>query len=150
MKKVLNKISQGRQFLFRPPTKGIEFLSGISLFFFGLVMSINNSSLLTNQFYKNFTFVGPSWIWIFVMSLGIIQLNALRKDTLESNILSAIVLKVSSLVWCLLALTFGSGYPPLNTAFFTYLSLSCITLLAGYELEVQNDYELLIREEIRK
>jgi hypothetical protein len=150
MKRVVNKVNELRRCIFDKPTKSIQFLNGMLLILFGLVFLLNGTALKTQKFYGNFDLIGPTWVWIFVLCLGIIQLNALRKDTLESNILSAIVLKISSLIWCVLAITFGSDYPPLSTAFFNYLSLSGITLLASYELEVQNNYELLIREEIRK
>ena len=150
MKRILLKANQGRVYLFQHPTKSIEILSGLLSVFFGLVFFINGKSLIKNEFYRSFDYVGPMWIWWLVILLGTTQLNASRKDTLESNILSAITLKVNSLVTFIIALMFAADYPPLGTGFFTYSILSGFYLLAGIELSVQNTYELLIRTENRK
>lgn len=150
MKRIIIKVNQARKYLFHVPTKSIEFISGICSLFFGLVFIINGNSLVKNEFYQSFDYVGPMWIWWLVILLGIIQLNASRKDTLESNILSAITLKVSALVTFIIALMFAADYPPLGTGFFTYSVLSGFYLLAGIELSEQNTYELLIRTENRK
>lgn len=150
MQRVIKKINQGRVYLFQHPTKSIEILSGLLSLFFGIVFIINGNLLIKNEFYQSFDYVGPMWIWWLVILLGIIQLNASRKDTLESNILSAITLKVSALVTFIIALMFAADYPPLGTGFFTYTILSGFYLLAGIELSVQNTYELLIRSENRK
>lgn len=150
MQRVIKKINQGRVYLFQHPTKSIEILSGLLSVFFGIVFIINGNLLIKNEFYQSFDYIGPMWIWWLVILLGIIQLNASRKDTLESNILSAITLKVSALVTFIIALMFAADYPPLGTGFFTYTILSGFYLLAGIELSVQNTYELLIRSENRK
>ena len=150
MQRIVKKINQGRVYLFQHPTKSIEILSGLCSVFFGLVFVINGNSLVKNEFYQSFDYVGPMWIWWLVILLGTIQLNSSRKDTLESNILSAITLKVNALVTFIIALMFAADYPPLGTGFFTYSILSGFYLLAGIELSVQNTYELLIRTENRK
>lgn len=150
MKRIVKKINQGRAYLFQHPTKSIEILSGLLSLFFGIVFIINGNLLIKNEFYQSFDYIGPKWIWWLVILLSTIQLNASRKDTLESNILSAITLKVNALVTFIIALMFAADYPPLGTGFFTYSILSGFYLLAGIELSVQNTYELLIRSENRK
>lgn len=149
MQRVVKKINQARKYLFHVPTKSIEFISGLCSLFFGLVFMINGNALVKNRFYESFNYIGPNWIWWLVFLLGIIQLNAMRKDTLESNILSAITLKVNALVTFIIALMFASEFPPIGTGFFTYGVLSAMYLLAGIELSEQNTYELLIRSENR-
>ena len=150
MKRILLKVNQGRVYLFSTPTKAIEALNGLTLSLFGLVFLINGATLGQYKFYVNFMYMGPSWIWWVVMLLGITQLNAARKDTLESNMMSAICLKLSALVWFVISLMFGSDYPPLSTGFFTYMSFSLLNVLGGFHLSAQNTYELLMRNEYRK
>lgn len=149
MKRIVKAVNQGREYIFHIPTKSIELLNGLTAFFFAIVFMVNGATLSEHKFYLNFKYAGPSWIWIIVLILSIIQLNAMRKETLESNILSAIVLKVSALFWFMAALMFGSDYPPLSTGFFTYSILSFITVLAGYEISAQNTKQLLKRAECR-
>ena len=150
MKRIIMRVNQGRRFLFHLPTKSIEFLNGLLALMFGLVFMMNGSSLVQYKSYVAFTYVGPVWLWFVISMIGVFQLNAMRKETLESNMLSAIVLKVSSLLWFLVAILFGSTYPPLSTGFFTYLIISLVCVLAGYELSAQNTYELLLRKEYRE
>lgn len=149
MKRIINKVHEGREYLFSTPTKAIEFLNGICALMFGLVFLMNGSTLGKFKFYLSFAYVGPLWVWWFVVILGAVQLNAMRKDTLESNMLSAIFLKLSALMWFLSALMFGSDYPPLSTGFFTYVNFSLVTVLAGFHLSIQNTFELLLRDEVR-
>lgn len=150
MKRIILKVNQGRQYLFSTSTKSIEFLNGLSAFLFGLVFLLNGAALGNYKFYLNFNYIGPIWVWWFVVILGAIQLNSMRKDTLESNMISAIALKLSALMWFMSALMFGSDYPPLSTGFFTYLSFSLVMVLAGFHLSAQNTYELLLRNENRE
>ena len=149
MQRVIKKINRARSYLFKLPTKSIELLSGLCSMFFGLVFIVNGRAIKETHSFVNFEYIGPDWIWWLVLLLGIMQLNAMRKDTLESNIMSAICLKVSSLVSFVIALMFASNFPPISTGFFTYTILSGLYILAGIELSEQNTYELLIRSENR-
>lgn len=149
MKRIIMKVNQGRRYLFSTPTKAIEFLNGLATILFGLVFLLNGSILGKFKLYLNFNYVGPLWVWGIVVMLGMVQLNSMRKDTLESNMLSAITLKVSALVWFLIAIMFGADYPPLSTGIGTYFSMGVVFVLAGLHLSGQNEYELLIREEYR-
>ena len=88
-------------------------------------------------------------MWWLAVIIGLIQLNAMRRDTLESNTVSAIFLKVAALMCFLIALMFGSDYPPLSTGVGTYLAMCLVNLMAGFHLSAQNDYEFLIREQYR-
>ena len=149
MQRVVKKVNQGRAYLFSTPTKAVEFLNGCCMFFFGLVFIFNGAALGQFKFYMNFTYIAPPWLWWLAIVIGLIQLNSMRRDTLESNIMSVLMLKLSSLVWFVFAVLFGSEYPPLSTGFFTYTWVSFICLMAGFHLGGQNTYELLIREEYR-
>lgn len=149
MQKIINKTNQFRRYLFSTPTKAIEFLSGLSTTLFGLIFLLNGNLLGKYKLYLSFNYVGPLWVWGIVVIIGLIQLNAMRRDTLESNTISAINLKVTAVVWFLIGVMFGADYPPLSTGVGTYFSMSLVNLMAGFHLSAQNDYEFLIREEYR-
>lgn len=149
MRRIIKKINQGREFLFSTPTKSIEFLNGLCILFFGLVFLFNGASLGEHKFYISFTFIAPPWLWWICVIVGVTQLRAMNKDTLESNMMSVLMLKSSALLWFLFAILFGAEYPPLSTGFFTYLWFSMVSLMAGFHLSAQNTFELLLREEYR-
>lgn len=149
MKHIISKANQFRKYLFSTPTKSIEFLNGLSMTLFGLIFLFNGSILSKHKIYLNFNYMGPIWVWWLTVIIGLIQLNAMRRDTLESNTVSAIFLKVSALMWFLIALMFGADYPPLSTGVGTYLAMCLVNIMAGFHLSAQNDYEFLIREEYR-
>ena len=149
MNKVILKVNQGREFLFSTPTKSIEFLNGLCILFFGLVVLLNISSLGTYKFYASFSSIAPIWVWWISIIVGFIQLKNIGRDTLESNIMSVLMLKVSAFLWLLFAILFGAEYPPLSTGFFTYLWFSVVCLLGGFNLGAQNTYELLLRDAYR-
>lgn len=149
MKRVILKVNQGREFLFSTPTKSIEFLNGLCTLFFGLVFLLNGASLGTYKFYVSFTNIAPPWLWWICVIVGFIQIKSLSKNTLESNIMSVLMLKISAFLWLLFAILFGAEYPPLSTGFFTYLWFSVTCLLGGFHLGAQNTYELLLREAYR-
>lgn len=110
---------------------------------------INGASLGTYKFYVSFTSIAPPWLWWICIIVGFIQLKSLSKNTLESNIMSVLMLKISAFLWLLFAILFGAEYPPLSTGFFTYLWFSVVCLLGGFHLGAQNTYELLLREAYR-
>lgn len=149
MKHVIRKANQFRKYLFSTPTKSIEFLSGLSMTSFGLIFLFNGSILSTHKIYLRFNYIGPIWVWWLAVIIGLIQLNAMRRDTLESNTVSAIFLKVAALMCFLIALMFGSDYPPLSTGVGTYLAMCLVNIIAGFHLSAQNDYEFLMREKYR-
>lgn len=149
MKRISMKVNYARRYLFSTPTKAVEFLNGLALTLFGLVFLLNANMLGKYKLYLNFNYVGPLWVWGIVVFIGLVGLNSMRKDTLESNMLSAITLKVSSLIWFLIAVMFGADYPPLSTGIGTYFSMGVVNVLAGLHLSGQNEFELLVREEYR-
>ena len=148
MKRIIIKVNQGRNYLFSTSTKPIQFLNGVISLFFGLVYLISGSSLSRLKIYLNFTYVGPIQIWWILVFLGILQLNYVRKDTLDSNIKSALVMHCCALMWFVISILFGSNYPPLSTGFFTYFWLSVVCSLTALQLDSQNAYELLMRKEL--
>lgn len=150
MKHIISKANQFREYLFSTPTKPIEFLNGVVSLFFGLVYIINGSSLNQLKIYLNFSYMGPIWIWWIVVFLGILQLNYMRKDTLDSNIKSALVTHTCALMWFVISVLFGLDYPPLSTGFFTYFWLSVVCSLTALHIDKKNAYELLIRKELEE
>ena len=94
--------------------------------------------------------MGPIQIWWIVVFLGILQLNYARRDTLDSNIKSALVMHCCALMWFVISILFGSNYPPLSTGFFTYFWLSVVCSLTALQLDSQNAYELLMRKELEE
>ena len=149
MKTVIKKVNKARNFLYSTPTKIIEFLTGICSLSFGLVYALNGESLNRLKVYFSFAYVGPIWIWWVMVILGILQLNYMRKETLDSNIKSALTMHVSAVIWFIIAIMFVTDYPPLSTGFFTYFWFSAICSLTALQIDSQNTYELLIRKETK-
>ena len=150
MQRIIKRVNRGSNYLFSTPTKPIQFLNGVVSLFFGLVYLINGSSLNQLKIYLNFSYMGPIWIWWVVVFLGILQLNYMRKDTLDFNIKSALVMHTCALMWFVISILFGSDYPPLSTGFFTYFWISVVCSLAALQLDNRNTYELLIRKELEE
>lgn len=150
MKRIIKKVNQGRNYLFSTPTKPIQFLNGVISLFFGLVYLISGPTLNQLKIYLNFSYMGPIQIWWIVVFLGILQLNYARKDTLDSNIKSALVMHTCALMWFVISVLFGSNYPPLSTGFFTYFWLSLVCSLTALQIDNQNAYELLMRKELEE
>lgn len=150
MQRIIKKVNRGRNYLFSTPTKPIEFLNGLLSVFFGLVYLINGSSLSQLESYLNFSYMGPIWIWWIVVFLGMLQLNYMRRDTLDFNIKSALVMHTCALMWFVISVLFGSNYSPLSTGFFTYFWLSAVCSLTALQLDNRNTYELLIRKELEE
>lgn len=146
----INMISRGRAYIFSPTTKAIEFLNGLCLFFFSGVLSINGFLETNISHYIYFDYVDTPWIAIGMFVLSIIQLWVFTKSTLESNILSVIVLRLSSFTWVMWGLFFGTEYIFRSTGFFTYLSIALVCLLASFEQGVINRYEDATRKNCRK
>ena len=149
MQRIIKTVNRGREYIYSTPTKAMELLNGLFSSFFCLVFLINGDTLSGFRIYINFNYLGPKWFWIFMLFIGLAQLNYMRKDTLESNIKSALVMHISSVNWLVVAIMFGSIYPPLSTGFFTYSWFSVISCLTALHLDSQNTYELLIRKEIK-
>ena len=150
MKRIIIKVNQGRNYLFSTATKPIQFLNGVLSLFFGIVYLINGSTLNQLKIYLNFSYMGPIWIWWVVIFLGILQLNYMRRDILDSNIKSALVMHTCALMWFVISILFGSDYPPLSTGFFTYFWISVVCSLTALQIDNQNTYELLIRKELEE
>ena len=106
VKKIIIKVNQGRNYLFSTATKPIQFLNGVVSLFFGLVYIINGASLNQIKVYLNFAYMGPIWIWWVVVFLGILQLNYMRRDALDSNIKSALVMHTCALMWFVISILF--------------------------------------------
>ena len=150
MQRIIKKVNKGRNYLFSTPTKPIQFLNGVLSVFFGLVYLINGASLNQLKSYLNFSYMGPIWIWWIVVFLGILQINYMRRDTLDFNIKSALVMHTCALMWFVISILFGSDYPPLSTGFFTYFWLSVVCSLTALQIDNQNAYELLMRKELEE
>lgn len=150
MQRIAKKVNIGSNYLFSTPTKPVQFLNGVLTTFFGLVYLINGSVLNQLKTYLNFSYIGPIWIWWLVVFLGILQLKYMRKDTLDSNIKSALVMHTCALMWFVISILFGSNYPPLSTGFFTYFWFSVVCSLTALQIDNQNTYELLMRKELEE
>ena len=149
MKRIIIKANQARNYVFSTPTKSVEFLTAFLAISFGLVFLINGSALSALKLYLNFAYIGPIWIWVASVLLGLLQLKYACSDTLESNIKSALTMHTCAVMWFILSLMFGSDYPPLSTAFTTYMCISIMCSLTAFHLDAQNTYELLLRKEIK-
>lgn len=142
-------IIKSRQYIFGLPTKGIELFSGICAFFFSMVFLIGGSLPERFNVYKNFEYIDHPIVWVGMLAISIVQLRVVWKDTLESNIASAILLRVSCFIWFVCALLFGVDGLMLNTAFFTYSTMAFICLAASFEITARNKNEDLVRNECR-
>lgn len=149
MKRIIKKVNQGRNYLFSTPTKSMEFLNGSLSVTFGLIFLANGAALSMLKTYLNFAYIGPKWLWSVMILLGVLQLKYACSDTLESNVKSALTLHTCAVMWFVICLMFGSDYPPLSTAFTTYLCFAVMCSLTALHLDGQNTYELLLRKEIK-
>ena len=149
MKRIIIKINQARNYVFSTPTKSMEFLTAFLAISFGSVFIINGKALTALKLYLNFSYAGPTWIWIVAVILGLLQLRYACSDTLESNVKSALTMHTCAVMWFILSLMFGSDYPPLSTAFTTYLCICVMCSLTAFHLDAQNTYELIVRKEIK-
>ena len=146
---VTKRVNKGRNFLYSTPTKIIEFLMSMCSLSFGTVYLLNGAALNKLKIYLSFAYIGPIWLWWVMIILGVLQFHYMRKDTLDSNIKSALVMHVVAVMWFIIAVMFLTDYPPLSTGFFTYFWFSVVCSLTALELDSQNTMELLLRKEIK-
>jgi len=149
MKRIIHKLGQGRAFIFGLPTKSVELLNGLCAFFFSMTFLIAEALTSRFEIYRNFIYIDMPVIWMGMLLVSITQFRLLFRDTLESNIGSVLILRLSCVVWFSCALLFGVDSLLLNTEFFTYSSISFLCLIASLELGNRNSYEELLRKECR-
>lgn len=138
MKRITGRVSKGREWVFKPPTKAFELLNFLTLQGFSLSFLVNGEALLLKAIYKHFIYINSPWVWIAVLFLSMMQLFIIWDESLKFNILSAYILKVSGLFYGLLAVLFSIDMVIPNTGFATYSSLSIIMVLAGFQLGAEN------------
>lgn len=131
LKYTINKTNEFMQWLFHKGTRVIELLNSTLLIGFTLTFLYNFSDLIALPTFKGFGIATSAWWWVSMGTLGVIQLMAMIKKSLQSNQFSGYVLLVSAWVWALVCATFIYGLPPLTTAPITYGIVSILCAMAG-------------------
>lgn len=122
------------KWLTRTGTTAIEFLNVWGLLGFGIVMILNEQELIKTSTFKYFAPYPDFYPWAFMIVVGLIQWYLMIKITSKSNQLGGIFLGGSSIIWFIIAGTFGYNYPPVSTALPLYLGIGIITGSGGYAL----------------
>lgn len=133
-KYICEKTRQFRKWVFATPTRIVELTNTGLLLTFPTIMIINSGGLIPTHPYRNFPLAMGNWPWVCGILLGLIQLWAMVLPSIKSDQVSGLALQVSMLGYFIIALIFGSDYPPISTAFTTYLIYAGVTGLAGHEL----------------
>ena len=128
------KYRQLIMWMFDTGTRVVEVLNSLLLLGFTATFLYNFSDVIMLQSYKGFAVVGGEWWWVIIGTLGVVQIVAARKKSLQSNQFSGYVLLVSSWVWALISATFIYGLPPLTTAPITYGVFSAMCGMAGMHM----------------
>lgn len=120
------------------PTRPVELLSGLTAFFFSVIMMVEYHIIVLQDSYINFGKITSKWLWIVVLIFSIMQIIEACKNHLISNLRSAQIALWFTLVWFIIALLFASNYPPLSTGFFTYTLLAFTNFIIYVYLEDEN------------
>lgn len=118
----------------RTGTAPIEFLNVWALLGFGLVMLLNEQELLQISAYKYFTSYPPTYTWLAMIAIGLIQAYLMFKPSPASDQVGGIFLGISSIIWFIIAGTFGINYPPVSTALPIWSVVGILTGSGGYAL----------------
>lgn len=146
--KVKKAASRGNDWLFELATRLAEFINTVALLGFSFFMLIGFERLIQSHPYRKFTYASSELFWMAVFMLGVFQLIAMLRCSIQSNQASGILLQISSVVWLLFAVTFGLDYPPISTALPIYALLSFVTIAAGHKLiNINKVNEALIDKE---
>lgn len=138
IKRTIKASKDFRQWLFAIGTRVVEIANGIIMTCFAMTFLLDYQLLITNYPYRTFTHMSSLWLWFIMLLIGIAQLIAMACKSIRSNQFSALVLIWSGCVWAIVAVAFGADYPPLSSAFFTYLTLALLCALAGKEMMSKN------------
>lgn len=128
------KYRQLIMWMFDTGTRVVEVLNSLLLLGFTATFLYNFSDVIMLQSYKGFAVAGSQWWWVIMGTLGVVQIVAAHKKSLQSNQFSGYVLLVSSWVWALISATFIYGLPPLTTAPITYGVFSAMCGMAGMHM----------------
>lgn len=127
------QIARCRRWLFQSSKRLCEFINGFALMSFSSVMFVSYSDIMFNHPYRKLTYISDDHIWVAMFFLGVYQIRLMLSPSCISTQKSGIVLHVSSIIWAVLAITFGLDYPPITTALPIYSLLAFITICAGHE-----------------
>ena len=130
----IRKYQQIITWMFDTGTRVVGVLNSLLLLGFTVTFLYNFADVIMLQSYKGFAVAGSGWWWVIMGTLGVVQMIATHKKSLQSNQFSGYVLLVSSWVWALVSATFIYGLPPLTTAPITYVVFSAMCGMAGMHL----------------
>lgn len=130
----------------RANTRSIELLSGLAGVLFSVIYIINDTWLFAYSDKLPLSYLNNLMLWVFMLIISVMQLKTLGKDSLESNIGSVLLLRLTGLIWLILAVAYGVDYPPINVSLATKLVLSFMCFFASFALAYRNKAEQLIRK----
>lgn len=122
------------RWLTRSGTAAIEFLNVLGLIGFGALMILHEKGILVTNAFLYFDSYPKLYPWLVMIAVGMVQAYLMIKVTSKSNQLGGIILGGSSIIWFIIAGTFGYNYPPVSTALPLYLGVGIITGSGGYAL----------------
>lgn len=143
-KNIINYLGDKLDWVFETRTRFGELLSGLSAFFFAVVMMIDYNVIILRESYATFGALTTKWLWFIVLVLAVLQVVESTKNHLVSNLRSAQLALWFALIWFIIALLFASNYPPISTAFFTYTLFSFANFIIYFYLEGNN--QTIIKE----
>lgn len=143
-KNIINYLGDKLDWVFETRTRFGELLSGLSAFFFAVVMMIDYNVIILRESYATFGALTTKWLWLVVLVLAVLQVVESTKNHLVSNLRSAQLALWFALIWFIIALLFASNYPPISTAFFTYTLFSFANFIIYFYLEGNN--QTIIKE----
>ena len=143
-KNINNRLRNTLNWIFETKTRPGELFSGVTAFFFAIVMMIDYNVIVLRESYATFGELTTAWLWLAILILAVLQVAESTKDSLISNQRSAQLALWFSLIWCIIAILFASNYPPLSTGFFTYMIFSIANFITYFYIDGNN--QTIIKE----
>lgn len=141
---IINYLRNKLHWVFETKTRFGELLSGLTAFFFAIVMMIEYHVIILRESYATFGKLTTKWIWLVVLVFAALQVIESTKTHLVSNQRSAQLALWFALIWFIIAILFASNYPPLSTGFFTYMIFSFANFIIYFYLDGNN--QTIIKE----
>ena len=104
------------RWLFDKGTRVVEVLNSLFLIRFMGTFLYDFEGILKLSSYKAFAAASSPYWWIGMGVLGVVQVMALVKTSIQSNQFSGVILIASAWVWGMVAATFIASIPSLTSA----------------------------------
>ena len=132
------KTTQFPRWLFDKGTRVVEVLNSLFLIGFMGTFLYDFEGILKLPSYKAFAVASSPYWWIGMGALGVVQVMALVKTSIQSNQFSGVILIASAWVWGMVAVTFIASVPPLTSDPIVYTIFSIVCGVGGLYLLKSN------------